>query len=152
MLTASMVNFFLAEAALTLGTTGTASTYFDAALGTHFSDITGFVPNFATILSTFTTDAANYRNARVAAFSTAASDVARLNILMREKWISLVGNAFEAFNDIRRTGFPRLALAQNPALTQFPTNFPYPQQEINFNSANIPATPNSLVRKVWWMP
>jgi hypothetical protein len=75
---------------------------------------------------------------------------------MRDKWVTTVGNAYEAFNDLRRTGFPRLALPQNrqPGVTRIPTRWPYVQEEIQANSENVPIQdyPSGLQVPVWWMP
>jgi hypothetical protein len=147
MITNSMVDFWLAEAALTMGTTGSDVTYFRQALKDHMDDVRLYcgIPIVAT-------DAyETYINNRVTAYTALGSNTeAKLNMLMREKWLCSVGNAFESFNDIRRTGYPRLALPQNPTQNSFPASYPYPQDEINNNPANVPAGAPSMTDKVWW--
>ncbi len=146
MITKSMVNFWLAEAALTMGVGGAGAdvTYFRQALQDQMDDVRTFCA--ITDPAPFTA----YINARVAAYSALTNTEAKLNLLIREKWISLAGNAFESYNDFRRTGYPRLALPQNPTLAQFPSSYPYPQDEINNNSDNVPANAQNLLDKVWW--
>ncbi|WP_299825064.1 SusD/RagB family nutrient-binding outer membrane lipoprotein [uncultured Pontibacter sp.] len=155
LITTSMVNFWLAEAALTLGTTGDAETYFRQALEAQFSDITSFVSG-ASLPANFATNATAYIDRRVAAFNAASSQQAKLNILIRDKWASSVGNAYEAYNDFRRTGFPNLQIAQNAqaGVTRIPVRWPYAQSEIQSNAANVPLQdyPSGLLVPVWWMP
>lgn len=75
------------------------------------------------------------------------------NQIITQKWIAWAGNGYEAYNDYRRTGYPRLALVTNPS-SESPTSIParlcYPNVEITSNAANIP-TPQPLTNvKVWW--
>ncbi|WP_018477137.1 SusD/RagB family nutrient-binding outer membrane lipoprotein [Pontibacter roseus] len=154
LITATMVNFWLAEAALTLGTAGDAATYFRQALQAQFDDIRSFV-SAGSLPANFDADAAAYINRRVGAFEAASSTEGKLNILIRDKWASSVGNAYEAYNDYRRTGYPRLALTQNPqvGVTRIPTRWPYSLGEIQGNSDNVPLQdyPSGLLVPVWWM-
>lgn len=155
LITTAMVNFWLAEAALTLGTTGDAAEYFRQALEAQFADITSFV-SATSLPANFATDATAYINRRVAAFNAASSTQGKLNILIRDKWASSVGNAYEAYNDYRRTGFPNLAIAQNPqaGVTRIPVRWPYALSEIQSNAENVPLQdyPSGLLVPVWWMP
>ncbi len=155
LITASMVNFWLAEAALTLGTTGNAATYFEQAMRNNFTDIGTFVNAPATFITAY--DA--YITGRLAAFAAAPATTAagsKLNVLIREKWAASAGNAYEAYNDYRRTGFPRLARAANaqPNVTRIPVRLPYIQSEIQSNSENVPLKnyPEGILIPVWWMP
>ena len=94
--------------------------------------------------------AANPRVANLSSNQTTA-----LNQIMTQKWISWVGNGYEAYNDYRRTGFPRLVLAlnaegDNPNV--LPKRFVYPASELSGNANNAPipsAVPNTTV-PVWW--
>jgi hypothetical protein len=77
-------------------------------------------------------------------------------VLIRDKWASSAGNAYEAYNDYRRTGFPNLARATNgqPTVTRIPVRLPYVQSEIQSNAENVPlkSYPAGLLVPVWWMP
>jgi hypothetical protein len=155
LITASMVNFWLAEAALTLGTTGNPETYFRQAMQTNFADIASFVNAPAT----FTTAYTAYITTRLAALAAAPAGNAaggKLNVLIREKWAASAGNSYEAYNDYRRTGFPRLTRASNaqPAVTRIPVRLPYIQSEIQSNAENVPlkSYPEGILVPVWWMP
>jgi hypothetical protein len=151
-ITKSMVSFWLAEAALTLGTTGTPEVLFQQAIQDNFDDIKAFT---GTADAGFTTSAATYIASRVAAFQAKTTTEGKLNVLIRDKWASSVGNAYEAYNDYRRTGYPRLGLAQNAAggVTRIPVRWPYVQTEIQSNPDNVPtkAYPAGLLTPVWWM-
>jgi len=73
---------------------------------------------------------------------------------------------FEAYNDFRRTGLPALPinnemypgqvkLDQPPRINQIPVRFPYPSNELLYNSANVPSDlsgdpTKSIVVPVWW--
>jgi hypothetical protein len=153
LITSYTVKFWLAEAALTLGTTGNAPTYFEEAMRDHFDDIRTFTNANA---ATFNASRDTYIASRLAAFQAKGSTQGKLNVMMRDKWVTTVGNAYEAFNDLRRTGFPRLALPQNrqPGVTRIPTRWPYVQEEIQANSENVPIQdyPSGLQVPVWWMP
>jgi|GEM_PF-455970 len=155
LITRSMVNFWLAEAALTLGTTGDPATLFGQAIRDNMEDIRSFVSAPAS----FTAAAETYVTQRVAAFDAAPATTApggKLNVLIRDKWASSAGNAYEAYNDYRRTGFPNLARATNaqPTVTRIPVRLPYVQSEIQSNADNVPLKvyPAGILVPVWWMP
>ena len=152
LITASMVHFWLAEAALTLGTPGDAAELYRQALQLNMDNMRTFV---TTAPANFADQASAYIDTRVARFS-AASGQAQLQTMIRDKWVASAGNAYEAYNDYRRTGFPNLELAQNaqPGVTRIPTRWPYVLSEIQSNSANVPIQdyPSGLLVPVWWMP
>ncbi len=96
--------------------------------------------------------AANPRVVTLTASSAGGVERQR-NQIITQKWIAWAGNGYEAYNDYRRTGYPRLALVTNPS-SESPTSIParlyYPNVEITSNAANIP-TPQPLTNeKVWW--
>lgn len=91
-------------------------------------------------------------NPKVATLS--GSTDRRVNQIITQKWIAWVGNGYEAYNDYRRTGFPRLALAQNAAGDDpavLPKRIPYPNSEINSNS-NAEGLDKTIRTSaaVWW--
>lgn len=58
----------------------------------------------------------------------------------------------EAWDDYRRTGFPKLAFSSqssSPRLDKLPTRLLYPQSEINTNAANIPAGVTQFTKIFW---
>ena len=76
------------------------------------------------------------------------------NQIITQKWIAWTGNGIEAYNDFRRTGYPKLALVTNPS-SESPTSIPvrlyYPNSEISANP-NIPNPQPTTAVKVWWAP
>ncbi|GAA4375452.1 SusD/RagB family nutrient-binding outer membrane lipoprotein [Hymenobacter koreensis] len=105
---------------------------------------------------------AGITDAAVTAYFTANPAVANLstnseralNQILTQKWIAWVGNGYEAYNDFRRTGYPRLALVDNPAgddPTVIPQRLPYPNTEINANNGAEGLDPNIRTSaRVWW--
>jgi hypothetical protein len=155
LITKSMVNFWLAEATLTLGTAGDAATYYQQAMTDQFRDIATFTSAPDSLL---TKEMPLYITARMTEFNAAPATTApggKLNKLIREKWASSVGNGYEAYNDYRRTGFPVLAIAQNnqPGVPVIPYRLPYVQAELQGNAENVPLQtyPEGLLVKLWWM-
>jgi len=65
--------------------------------------------------------------------------------IIRQKYVSFwLFQPIEAYNDYRRTGFPTLSNPISPP----PQRFPYTQDEIASNTANVPNV--SFQTKVWW--
>ncbi|GGK66615.1 SusD/RagB family nutrient-binding outer membrane lipoprotein [Rufibacter glacialis] len=156
LITSYMVYYWLAEAALTLGTTGNPATLYRQALEANFNDISTFLGATYTPAN-FTANGQAYTNARVAAFNAQPTTEGKLNVLIRDKWVSSAGNSYEAYNDYRRTGYPRLALPQNAlaGVNRIPTRWPYALNELQSNKENIPqglgTYPAGFLVPVWWM-
>jgi len=154
---AAYVDFMLAEAALTLGTSGNPQELTTRAIRKHMT----YVRNYA--LST--ADAANVR-----AFYTdeewpdlveeyitfvnnqyagAASTDARLNIIGREYWLSLFGNGNEAYNLHRRTGKPaNMQPGLLASFGEYPRSFFYPNNYIVTNNTAVQKP--SQTQRVFW--
>ena len=69
-----------------------------------------------------------------------------LETIMKQKYIANYGTV-QSYNDWRRTGFPVLSAAANTT-TDIPRRYPYPQDELDYNSANVPSV--TLSDNVWW--
>ena len=74
-------------------------------------------------------------------------DPVTLEKIMTQKYINSFGTN-QAYADWRRTGFPSLTLHPDAVINQIPTRFPYPQEELDYNSENVPAV--TISDKVWW--
>jgi hypothetical protein len=62
-----------------------------------------------------------------------------LEKIMNQKYLALYSQN-QAYTDFRRTGFPTFLVRPLGALRDAPPRrFPYPQEEVTYNSANIPA-------------
>jgi len=141
LLTSFQVDFILAEAALILGTPGDPNTYYQAGITASMqkAGMTGAE------ISTYFTD-----NPTVVTLSGTVEQ--QRQQIITQKYIAWVGNGIEAFNDYRRTGYPVLALVNNPAgddPTTIPTRLPYTNTELSTNK-NAP-NPRPLTNvKLWW--
>lgn len=154
---ASYVDFMLAEAALTLGTTGDAKSYLIAGITKHMNyvrtfsvgagegaTITAFEPN-----DQFARNVGNYVDYVAAEYDSQANNDAKMNIIGREYWLSLFGNGMEAYNLYRRTGKPanmQPALEADPG--PFVRSFLYPNNYIVTNTNAVQK--QSLAVQVFW--
>jgi hypothetical protein len=141
LLTTAQVNFILAESALMLGTAGNANDYFQAGIRANMTKIGMTKDTIDTYFATNPT-----------IVNLAGTQEQQLEQIIVQKYIANIGNGIEAFNDFRRTGYPKLALARNAAghnPNVIPTRLTYPNGELQRN----PNTPNPITRtdvKVWW--
>lgn len=77
-----------------------------------------------------------------------------LETIMNQKYIAMFSQP-ESWSDYRRTGFPVLTpdpdgdLPQNPG-GGIPRRLPYPQNEIDNNTQNVPENATNLQDRVWW--
>lgn len=133
--------FIMAEAALVLGTPGDANALFQDGIkasmtkaGMTATEITAYFTTNPTVVT------------------LAGSNADKLKQIITQKYISLVGNGIEAYNDFRRTGYPELALSQRAAgddPNTIPKRYPY----ISTEGSRNPNQPNPRIRtnvKVWW--
>ncbi|WP_201983137.1 SusD/RagB family nutrient-binding outer membrane lipoprotein [Hymenobacter rubidus] len=138
--------FIMAESALVLGTS-TGST--GATVQSLYQDaIRASMQKAGVTDAAITTYFTN--NPKVAILS--GTDDQKLNQIMTQKWIAWVGNGYEAYNDYRRTGFPRLALVANPQGDNgtLPRRFVLPASETSGNANNAPKPTPNTTEKVWW--
>jgi Starch-binding associating with outer membrane len=154
---AAYVDFMLAEAAITLGTTGNAKTLLLSGIQKHMDYVRAFAvagAEGATIsafepAATFTSRVTNYKNYVGAQYDAAANDDARMNVVGREYWLSLYGNGKEAFDLYRRTGKPARMQPGLEAITgPFVRSFLYPNNYIVTNT-NAKQKAN-LATQVFW--
>jgi len=140
-LTNAQVQFMLAESAVILGTPGVADTYFKAGITASMQKV-GMTP--AEILNYFTT------NPTVVLL--AGTPEQQRQQIITQKYIALIGNGIEAYNDYRRTGYPVLALVNNPAGDNpnvIPTRLPYTPAELAANP-NAPKPRPKTDVKLWF--
>jgi len=154
---ASYVDFMLAEAALTLGTTGDAKAYMTSGVTKSINYVRSFSVSTseASVIMAKVPDAdhARQRDNYVAYVGTqydaAASADAKLNVIGLEYWLALYGNGKEAYNLYRRTGKParmQPGLEADPG--PFVRSFLYPN---NYMVTNTTAVQKSDVTvQVFW--
>ena len=122
------LKFIEAEANFSLGQTGPAQAAFEDAVAASVLKVTG-------LANTEWLDA-NINGVTVT-----------LELIMTQKYIATLGNN-EAFADYRRTGLPTMPLPIGALIPAMPARFPYAQEEITYNGANVPAV--TLSSKLWW--
>jgi len=104
---ASYTNFMLAEAALTLGTTGDAATYLEAGMRESITKTMIFSASVANGSSFIPTSGAiDTYIASVMAEYNGGSDDDKLRVIVEQYFIALWTNGVEAYNTYRRTGHP----------------------------------------------
>lgn len=132
--------FILAESAVTLKTAGDANALYQEGIRLSMKK---------TGLSTADIDA--YFAANPAIVTLGGSDEHKVSQIIRQKWTAWVGNGYEAYNDYRRTGYPKLQPALNVSVTpNIPQRLLYPPSEVAGNGANIPQGNVALADRVWW--
>jgi len=143
----SEVCFLKAEASLDGFWTGDAKTYLDEGIRAHVTFIAAYGENEDVI--------------DVAELDTYLNNVTVVDLeeIITQKYILFAfENGYEAYNDFRRTGFPRLEKYDGSEIDKsiFPYRLIYPTSEITLNRENyMKAIENlggedSSYKKVWW--
>lgn len=143
--------FTLSELALTEGTNGDAKDLLEKGVKASIKKVLEFntdaIPSSASTPSTAAVDA--YVSEVLTNYDDATSDDSRLNIIMKESFISNWGNGIEVYNGYRRTGKPSNL---QPTLSATPGNFihsfSYPANLVNRNSNVSPKTGVDV--RVFW--
>jgi hypothetical protein len=140
-LTNFQVQFILAEAALTLGTAGTANTYYQAGITASMQKV-----------GMTAAEISNYFATNPSVVTLSGTTEQQLQQIITQKYIAWIGNGIEAFNDYRRTGYPVLALVNNAAGDNpnvIPTRLPYTPAELASNP-NAPKPRPKTDVKLWF--
>ncbi|APG61152.1 SusD/RagB family nutrient-binding outer membrane lipoprotein [Christiangramia salexigens] len=104
---ASFTDFMLAESALTLGTTGDAREYLESGMRTSIQKVMSFGAPVADEDFVPTQDQIDaYVNQVLSNYDAAATEEAKLDIIVKQYFIALFGNGVEAYNTYRRTCNP----------------------------------------------
>lgn len=146
---ASTVDFWRAEMALLPGGTGDAKVFMTNGIQKSLTKVRSFISVDPTAVTSFVpslADDTTYLN-QVGAMYDAAPQ--KMEVIMKEFFITLFGNGIDAFNAYRRTGFPRIIqpnIEPNPGV--YIRSFYYPTTESNTNN-NMPQKPNVGVRVFW---
>ena len=154
---AAYVDFMLAEAAITLGTSGTPKTLLQSGIKKHMDYVRAFAvagAEGATIIAfepstIFTGRVTNYLNYVGAQFDAATTADARMSVVGREYWLSLYGNGLESFNLYRRTGKPIRMQPGLEAITgPFVRSYLYPNNYMVTNTKAVQKA--NLATQVFW--
>jgi hypothetical protein len=160
---ASYVDFMKAEANLALGNTTTAATHFEAGMAKSIAKVQTFGALDASADMSQAPDAtviADFIALKVAEFNAAANTSSldpvgfptakdKMDLLGEQYFIAMYGGAGDAFNFIRRTGYPRTlsrSIDINPG--SFPRTVLYPSSEVSANSNILQKT--DLSTTVFW--
>ena len=143
----SYVDFMLAEASLTLGTTGDARTLLESAITKSISKVTGFGaadPAFAPTQGDIDAYVAN----AMGRYDAAADDAGRLEVIMREYWVASYCSGVEMYNAYRRTGYPSAMQPTREAISgDFPRSMIYPESFVNLSSNG---NQHPITTQVFW--
>jgi SusD/RagB-like outer membrane lipoprotein len=135
------VQFILAEAALILGTPGVANTYYQAGITASMQKV-----------GMTAAEISNYFATNPGIVTLTGTTEEQRQQIITQKYIAWIGNGLEAYNDYRRTGYPVLALVNNPLGDNpnvIPTRLPYTPAEL----ASNPNAPNPRPKtdvKLWF--
>ncbi|MGB1204563.1 MAG: SusD/RagB family nutrient-binding outer membrane lipoprotein [Chitinophagales bacterium] len=137
------LQFLMAEAAEKGYISGDAATYYNEAIYANF---------MSNGLS------AEAYDAYIAQGNVAYSSSNGMERIGNQKWLALFCQGVESWTEQRRTGYPVLELAIDPApgVTTIPMRYTYPDIEQSVNSDNYNTAVNAqgedlLTTKVWWM-
>jgi len=138
-MTAWETDFLLAEAALKGFISGDAQAYYESGVTKAFEYWLTPMPGNHLTRS-----------------SAAWNEDRGLELIITQKWIASIGNAYESWAEWRRTGFPALKPVEaslNGGL--YPVRMPYPSDEQalnfeNYQTAAAATEDNSVNVRVWW--
>lgn len=145
--------FVRAELALTKGTGENARDLFASAMNASFSKLAGLAS--AAGAPALSASAQSDYTDGVLALYDAGDDTQKLELILTEKWISEFGYGLETYNDIRRTGFPKVFLPnednnQFTAQTRlYPVSLPYNTGDLQINP-NAPPQRDKGMDRVFW--
>jgi len=137
-------HFMLAEAALTLGTTGTATTYLETGIRNHMANVAAFNPGGMTA-----TQVDDYV-AEVLTDYAAADAAGQLDIIIREWYLASFTTGLLPYNNFRRTGYP--SMLQQPVINAgaFVRSYFLPESELNSNTNEDFSEQKAITDAVFW--
>lgn len=80
-----------------------------------------------------------------------------MEVIMKQKWVSLFTRGIEAWSEQRRTGYPALIPVAGGAVNVIPYRFQYPVSEGQSNADNLSeaiislSNGDALDSKIWWI-
>ncbi|RZL16661.1 MAG: SusD/RagB family nutrient-binding outer membrane lipoprotein [Pedobacter sp.] len=165
---AAEVWFLLAEAYARGYLSGDAAAAFNNGITQSFTYLYKDASNAIAPGKNVAADVAAYQAANVTSplvnFSLAVSTEQKIEAIITQKYIALNQiNNDEAFNEFRRTTYPKIVNGSlDPLLTfasrqsvsthvdKLPTRYLYPSEEYNLNPANAPAGINKFSSLIFW--
>ncbi len=142
------VKFLKAESALTNNTTGDPRALLEEGIRAAMDKVLNFNPGQVdAAFAASTQDVEDYITFVLARYDAAGDDNERLDIIMKEYYIALWGNGFEAWNNYRRTSMPSDLSPHVTTPGEFPRSFLYPASVVNTNSS---INQKPVTTKVFW--
>ncbi|MBK9254785.1 MAG: SusD/RagB family nutrient-binding outer membrane lipoprotein [Saprospiraceae bacterium] len=134
-LTAVNTSYYLIEAMLELGVSGDPRAEFENAIRNHISRVVTFgLANDVNSVRPSDASITKYVDLWLSRYDAAASNTAKLNVVLKQLWFSSYGNGFEIYNAFRRTGLPsNIQEHVSGTVRGFPLRLPYPQTELTLN-------------------
>lgn len=152
LLTAADVSFIRAELALTKNTGEDAKALLNTGIRSSFAKVNA-VARLAGAPVIPDTAITAYADQVLALFD--AGDAARkLEVVLTQKWVHTFGNGLEAYNDIRRTGFPKICDPAKDLNVHSSQSRPYPVT-LPYHGDDLETNPNAkqhnqYTDKVFW--
>ena len=146
--------YIRAELALTRNTGENAEALFKQAMEESFAEVNR-IATTASVPTIAKADIDGYVG-KIIALYQAANNNRKLELILTQKWIANFGFGLEAYNDVRRTGYPLPfdpKTDNNPnteLIRNFIVSFPYPTTDLQINP-NAPKTQRVIAQdKVFW--
>lgn len=149
---ASFTEFLKAEAAFTLSTSGNPKTLLESGIRKSIARVIAFPAQVGVTVPAnrvpTTVQINNYVDRVLTLYDAATAD-GKLNIIMKEWYMALWGNGYDAYNNYRRTGKPNdLQPMINATPGPFIRTFWYPAVTANLNKSVTQKA--DLTQKVFW--
>lgn len=149
----SFVNFYKAEAALTLGTAGDPEAYLRLGVEESMEKTLNFA-ELDSGLRPSNSEVEAYVDAVIEAYQAAPTDEDKLGIIIDEFYLAAWGNPLEIYNAYRRTGFPSYPPRINSSvgggdIGDFPRSLPWPRDIVD-NNLSFEGQNKSETVTVFW--
>ncbi len=158
-LLSAFTHFMIAEAELLLrNNPSNARASLQTALEHSFNKVADFGQPFAAGTPFEITDStiSAYQAVVLERFDAAPTSSEKMRVIAREYYFALWGNGYEAYNLMRRTGFPDRDDNLQPALTPSSGNWPrsvlYPASMVNRNDNVEQKTMDDMLQGPFWDP
>ena len=135
MITFNMIQYWNLEQQIASGSaTAATKTLFEEAMRQSIADVVRHSKSSdPTATDPSTTAVTTYVNKWLARYDAAASNDAKLNVVLKQAWFSGLGNGNELYSTFRRTGYPSTLDEPASRQRQFALRLPYPSTELNLN-------------------
>jgi len=149
-MTSWMVKFWQAEAELAYSFGDPRATA-EAAVREHIAYVAAFgASKDANAKAPAAADVTAYVNAFLADYDAAPTAEAKINAVLYQAWIAGWGNGFEAYNAMRRTGYPTGLKPPITLYSQFALRWPVPATEGALNPNAPSPLPVYFTEPVFW--